>query len=111
MVERDREMRRLMADLEQNELNHARDTTTVKRVWQRENTLLIVRAKYIATACEERHRETVRKAKRKLEGQQRKIAALSMDKITLLEEGCSAAAAAEELAEEEAGGIMLSIFE
>ena len=58
----------------------------------------------------------MRKAKRKLEGQQTKIAALSMDKVTLLEDaGCrpaaAAAAAGQELAEEQAGGAIISVFD
>lgn len=111
MVERDREVRRLTAELEEKDLNHGRDMAALKKAWQREKTLLIVRAKEIAAASEERHRESVRKAKRKLEGQQRKIAALSMDKVTLLEEGRSVMASSDEQAEEEAGGTVLSVFE
>lgn len=121
MVERDREVLRLTAEIEERELNHGRDMAALKKAWQREKTLLIVRAKEIAAACEERHRESVRKAKRKLEGQQRKIAALSMDKVTLFEEGkrtlfeegkrSSLMASSEEQAEEEAGGAVLSVFE
>ena len=117
MVERDREVRRLTADLEERDLNHGRDTAALKKAWQKEKTLLIVRAKEIAAASEERHRESVRKAKRKLEGQQRKIAALSMDKVTLLEEGGTGRSPAlverfaDERAEEEAGGTVLSVFE
>lgn len=113
MVERDREVLRLRAEIEERELNHGRDMATLKKSWQKEKTLLIVRAKEIAAACEERHRESVRKAKRKLEGQQRKIAALSMDKVMLLEDGdrSSLRATSEERAEEEAGGAVLSVFE
>ena len=116
MVERDREVRRLTAEIEERDLNHGRDMAALKKSWQKEKTLLIVRAKEIAAASEERHRESVRKAKRKLEGQQRKIAALSMDKVTLLEEGGRSssvvlASPSEEQAEEEAGGTVLSVFE
>ena len=110
MVERDREVRRLTAEGEQKEMNHAREMTALKKAWQTEKTMLIVRAKEIAAAGEERHRESVRKAKRKLEAQQRKIAALSMDKVTLLEGGRRPAAAGDEDAEEQAGGAVTSIF-
>jgi len=51
-----------------------------------------------------------RKAKLKLQGQQRKIAALSMDKVSLLGEGRRPAAAGDEDAEEQAGGAVTSIF-
>jgi hypothetical protein len=117
MVERDREVRRLMAELEERDLNHGRDTAALKKAWQKEKTLLIIRAKEIAAASEERHRESVRKAKRKLEGQQRKIAALSMDKVTLLEEGGTSPSVViaerivNEKAEEKAGGTISYMFE
>ena len=116
MVERDREVRRLTAELEERDLNYGRDTASLKKAWQKEKSLLIIRAKEIAAASEERHRESVRKAKRKLEGQQRKIAALSMDKVTLLEEGGIGRSAAmehitDEKAEVEAGGTVVSVFE
>lgn len=112
MVERDREVRRLMAELEEKELNHGQEVTALRKAWQREKTLLIVRAKDIAAASEERRRDSVRKAKRKLEMQQRKIAALSMDKVALLEDGSKPIlSSSEEHAEEAAGGTVLSMLE
>ena len=86
LVDRDREVRRLLAELERKELKHSKDMSTMKKMWQREKDTLIGEKEEIAAACEERHRDSLRKAKRKLDGQKRKIAALSLDKVTLLEE-------------------------
>ena len=112
LVDRDREVRRLLAELERKELRHARDMSTMKKMWQREKDALIGRAKEIAAACEERHRDSLRKAKRKLDGQKRKIAALSMDKVTLLEGNSIAKSSlASERQELDSGGMEFSLFE
>ena len=84
----------------------------MKKAWQREKTSLIIRAKDIAATGEERYRDSIRKAKRKLDGQQKKIAALSVDKVTLLEErGKKDLPDSEERAEESYGGSSFSVFE
>lgn len=112
LVDRDREVRRLLAELERKELRHARDMSTMKKMWQREKDALIGRAKEIAAACEELHRDSLRKAKRKLDGQKRKIAALSMDKVTLLEGNSIAKSSlASERQELDSGGTEFSLFE
>ena len=112
LVDRDREVRRLLAELERKELKHSKDMSTMKKMWQREKDTLIGRAKEIAAACEERHRDSLRKAKRKLDGQKRKIAALSLDKVTLLEESSVAKSSlATERRELDSGGVEFSLFE
>ena len=112
LVERDREVHRLLAEIERREIQHARDLAAMKKAWQREKTSLIIRAKDIAATGEERYRDSIRKAKRKLDGQQKKIAALSVDKVTLLEErGKKDLPDSEERAEESYGGSSFSVFE
>ena len=96
------------------DLQHANERSKSKAAWQKEKLSLIARAKEIAATMEERHRESTRKAKRKIDGANRKVAALSMDKATLLESAATATGNAEKAAErleEAAGGTSVSVFE
>ena len=114
LIERDREVRRLLSELERKDLQHANERSKSKAAWQKEKLSLIARAKEIAATMEERHRESTRKAKRKIDGANRKVAALSMDKATLLESAATATGNAEKAAErleEAAGGTSVSVFE
>jgi chromosome segregation ATPase len=110
LIERDREVRRLLSELERKDLAHANERSKSKASWQKEKLSLIARAKEIAATMEERHRESMRKAKRKIDGANRKVAALSMDKVTLLESTAAGHAEAERR-EEAAGGSSMSVFE
>ena len=114
LIERDREVRRLLSELERKDLQHANERSKSKAAWQKEKLALIARAKELAATMEERHRESTRKAKRKIDGANRKVAALSMDKATLLESAATATGNAEKAAErleEAAGGTSVSVFE
>ena len=110
LVERDREVRRLLSELERKDLQHANERSKSKASWQKEKLSLIARAKEIAATMEERYRESMRKAKRKIDGANRKVAALSMDKVTLLESTAAGHVEAERR-EEAAGGTSMSVFE
>ena len=85
LIDRDREVRRLLAELERKDLKTQNDVCVMKKAWQKEKLGLIARAKDIACTMEERHRLSMRKARRKIESAQRKVAALANDKVSLLE--------------------------
>jgi len=114
LLERDREVRRLLSELERKDLKTQNDVANMKKAWQKEKLGLIGRAKEIASTMEERHRLSVKRAKRKIDGARRTIAALSMDKVTLLESTANQFGkldAVLEKNEEDAGGTSVSVFE
>ena len=110
LVERDREVRRLLSKLERKDLQHANERSKSKASWQKEKLSLIARAKEIAATMEERHRESMRKAKRKIDSANRRVAAFAMVKVPLLESTAAGHVEAERR-EEAAGGTSMSVFE
>ena len=42
LVDRDREVHRLLAEIERRDIQHARDSAAMKKTWQREKTSLIM---------------------------------------------------------------------
>ena len=110
LVERDREVRRLLSKLERKDLQHANERSKSKASWQKEKLSLIARAKEIAATMEERHRESMRKAKRKIVSANRRVAAFAMVEVPLLESTAAGHVEAERR-EEAAGGTSMSVFE
>ena len=110
LVERDREVRRLLSKLERKDLQHANERSKSKASWQKEKLSLIARAKEIAATMEERHRESMRKAKRKIDSANRRVAAFAMVEVPLLESTAAGHVEAERR-EEAAGGTSMSVFE